>query len=90
MILPQIFLIFQLGILVDTAYYGTFTFTPWNFYVTNVMEKRAESFGVSSWHFYLSNVSQMKFKLAFLFYILHFYRAFQLCLVYTFHYICTG
>eukprot|EP01031_Cornospumella_fuschlensis_P037508 gene37508-45551_t len=38
-------------IIIDSTFYGEFTVAPWNFFVINVLEKKAAYFGVKPWHF---------------------------------------
>lgn len=39
----------------DTRYYGELTFTPWNFFVFNILQGGADYYGVHPWHWYLTN-----------------------------------
>jgi len=39
----------------DSGYYGELTFTPWNFFVFNILQGGADYYGVHPWHWYLTN-----------------------------------
>ncbi len=44
-----------LSVLLDYWFYGTWTFSPYNYYYANIVQHRAASFGVSPWWFYFSD-----------------------------------
>jgi phosphatidylinositol glycan class B len=54
--IPISVLVTELCILVDSQYYGTFAFTPLNFYTANISNNAAALFGVSPWHWNFSQV----------------------------------
>lgn len=47
----------EIGAVVDTAFYGQATLSPWNFFRSNILEAKALAFGVKPWHFHLTEVS---------------------------------
>lgn len=46
------FAIFGLSILLDSWFYGEWTVAPYQYYVANIVEKKAASFGVHPWYQY--------------------------------------
>lgn len=44
-----------LNVLADYWYYGEWVFTPYNYYYANIIQHKADSFGVSPWWFYLQD-----------------------------------
>ncbi|RYH29300.1 hypothetical protein EON65_09020 [archaeon] len=46
---------------IDSMFYGEFTIAPINFFIINVVEKKAVYFGVKPWHFTLTEVCLNKF-----------------------------
>jgi phosphatidylinositol glycan class B len=43
-----------LGMLIDRWFYGTWTFTAWNYFNVNLLQGKAASFGVDPWWWYLN------------------------------------
>lgn len=60
-ILTPFFLIVVLGIFIDSWYYGKWTFTMINYFVTNIVAGKAASFGTSPWYFYFFYVFRYSF-----------------------------
>lgn len=46
------------GALLDSWFYGGFVCTPYNYFVSNILNGVASAFGVSPWYFYLDRVMQ--------------------------------
>ena len=46
-------LILALGVCLDSWFYGEFVFSPWNYYMENIVNDMASHFGTSPWYFYL-------------------------------------
>lgn len=44
------------GILLDSWFYESFVFAPWNYFKINVIEDGASSFGQQSWYYYLYGI----------------------------------
>jgi len=52
-ILFGIFLSIAIGLVIDRWFYGTWTFTPWNYFNANIIKHKAAQFGVAPWWYYL-------------------------------------
>jgi phosphatidylinositol glycan class B len=45
----------SIGVLIDSWFYETFTFTPLNYFTQNILENKASNYGVSPWWYYITN-----------------------------------
>jgi len=45
-------------VLIDYWFYGKFEFTPYNYFIANIVQKRAANFGVEPWWYFFSNFIQ--------------------------------
>lgn len=43
----------SIGLLADRWFYGTWVFTPWNYFRANIMEGKANAYGMEPWWWYL-------------------------------------
>jgi GPI mannosyltransferase 3 len=48
-------------VVLDSWFYGQFTFTPYNYYFANIIQNKISNFGVQPWWFYLDNFSDTVF-----------------------------
>jgi len=46
----------SVGIMLDRFFYGEWTFTPWNYFIVNIVDDKAAQFGVQPWWFYFSEI----------------------------------
>ncbi|MCD4794618.1 MAG: hypothetical protein K8R54_15390 [Bacteroidales bacterium] len=53
--------IVMIGILIDSRFYGDFTFTLWNYFEVNIIEGKAAEFGTSPWYYYFYYVFRYSF-----------------------------
>jgi phosphatidylinositol glycan class B len=51
----SIFLIIIMGVLIDTWFYQSFTFTPYNYFYQNIILNKAENFGIEPWWYYFKS-----------------------------------
>lgn len=49
-------LIIVLGSVLDTVFYGEFTFTPWNYFESNILDSKAAEYGLSPFYYYLNKL----------------------------------
>jgi len=52
-------MVFGVGILIDSWFYGQPVLTAWNYFYTNIVSDVASNFGTSAWYFYLDKLFQL-------------------------------
>lgn len=62
-----------LSVFIDYWGYGNYTFTPWNYYYQNIVNKMAAGFGVSPWYYYFTKTLTKGIPPISLFYIIPFF-----------------
>lgn len=45
-----------LGVAIDSWFYETFVFTPWNYFNINILKGAASAFGISPWYYYIEMI----------------------------------
>lgn len=43
-----------LNSIIDSLFYGTPTFTPFNYFYVNIVQHKAQTYGISPWYFYIT------------------------------------